>query len=111
MLRRPFSCRACTQTPSPRAVHLRRKWPACVSHPRPRVTPCCWLARGPTTSRAPPRDRDRVVAGLLPPRSAGGGITVDAVVTLEELLEQIRALTLSIASVEHGADEDHVEDD
>ncbi len=32
-------------------------------------------------------------------------------VTLEELLEQIKTLPLSLASVEHGADEDHVEDD
>jgi hypothetical protein len=33
------------------------------------------------------------------------------VLTLEELLEQIRTLPLSVASAEHGADEDHVEDD
>jgi hypothetical protein len=39
------------------------------------------------------------------------GITVDRVVTLEELLEQIRTLPLSLALVEHRADEDHVEDD
>jgi hypothetical protein len=37
--------------------------------------------------------------------------TVDTVVTLEELLEQIRTLPLSLASVEHGADEDHAADD
>jgi hypothetical protein len=33
------------------------------------------------------------------------------VATLEELLEQIRTLPLSLALVEHGPDEDHVEDD
>jgi hypothetical protein len=33
------------------------------------------------------------------------------VVTVEELLEQIRTLPLGLASGEHGADEDHVEDD
>jgi hypothetical protein len=33
------------------------------------------------------------------------------VTTLEELLDQIRTLPLSVASGEHGADEDHVEDD
>jgi hypothetical protein len=33
------------------------------------------------------------------------------VATLEELLEQIKNLPLGVASVEHGADEDHVEDD
>ena len=32
-------------------------------------------------------------------------------VTLEELLEKIRTVPLSLASLEHGADEDHVEDD
>jgi len=31
--------------------------------------------------------------------------------TLEELLEQIKTLPLSLALVEHGADEDHAEDD
>ena len=31
--------------------------------------------------------------------------------TLEELLEQIRTLPLSVAVTEHGADDDHVEDD
>ena len=31
--------------------------------------------------------------------------------TLEDLLEQMRTIPLSLASVEHGADEDHVEDD
>lgn len=49
-------------------------------------------------------------AGLLPPLP-GKGNTVDVVVTLEELLEQTRTLPLSVASVDHGADEDHVEDD
>jgi hypothetical protein len=39
------------------------------------------------------------------------GITVETVANLEELLEQIRTLPLGLASVEHGADEDHVEDD
>jgi hypothetical protein len=48
---------------------------------------------------------------LLPPRSPGVGNTVDTVVTLEELLEQIRTLPLGLASLEHGADEDHLEDD
>jgi hypothetical protein len=33
------------------------------------------------------------------------------VATLEELLEQIRSLPLDLALEEHGADEDHVEDD
>jgi hypothetical protein len=49
--------------------------------------------------------------GLLSRPRPGEGITVDSVVTLEELLEQIRTLPLNLASVEHGADEDHVEDD
>jgi hypothetical protein len=31
--------------------------------------------------------------------------------TLEELLDQIKTLPLSVGLVEHGADEDHVEDD
>jgi hypothetical protein len=35
----------------------------------------------------------------------------DRVVTLEQLLDQIRTLPLSLAMVEHGPDEDHVEDD
>jgi hypothetical protein len=33
------------------------------------------------------------------------------VLTLEELVDQIRTLPLSVASAEHGPDEDHVEDD
>jgi hypothetical protein len=39
------------------------------------------------------------------------GITLQTVATLEELLEQIRNLPSDLASVEHGPDEDHVEDD
>lgn len=31
--------------------------------------------------------------------------------TIEELLEQIRALPFSVAAEQHGADADHVEDD
>jgi len=38
-------------------------------------------------------------------------ITLDTVASLEELLEQIRSLPFGVASVEHGPDEDHVEDD
>jgi hypothetical protein len=45
----------------------------------------------------------------LPPED--DGITVGAMATLEELLEQIKTLPLSLALVEHGPDEDHAEDD
>jgi hypothetical protein len=43
--------------------------------------------------------------------SIDDGITLETVATLKELLEQIRTLPLSLALEEHGADEDHVEDD
>ena len=38
-------------------------------------------------------------------------ITLETVAALEELLQQIRNLPSDVASVEHGPDEDHVEDD